>query len=118
MARIRVGSASEVPMTSMRSYTAGGYRIVVVHLDDGFYALDAKCPHLSANLGRGKLEGHILTCPSHGSRFDVRDGSVIAWVDGMPGLVKGALSMIKGPKAATTYPVTVEGEALMVTLPD
>ena len=73
---------------------------------------------MRADLTRGKLQGYIVTCPLHGSRFDVRDGHVVAWVDKMPGLVKGALSAIKGPTAATTYRIQVDEGNLVILLPD
>ncbi len=117
MSTVTLGPATDIPAGAMREYTAGGRRILVAHVGEGFYALDTRCPHLGSNLGRGKLEGHILVCPLHGSRFDVRDGSVVAWVDKMPGLVKGALTAIKGPTPATTYPLRLEQGALVVELP-
>jgi hypothetical protein len=54
----------------------------------------------------------------HGSRFDVRDGSVIAWVDRMHGLVKSALTVIKAPNPATSYPLQIERGNLVVELPE
>jgi len=32
------------------------------------------CPHAKATLSNGELEGPVITCPGHGSRFDVRTG--------------------------------------------
>ena len=40
------------------------------------YALAHTCAHLGAPLSEGKLEGDVVQCPWHGSRFDFRDGSV------------------------------------------
>ena len=36
------------------------------------YAIEARCPHASALLSdEGALEGSVLTCARHGSRFDL-----------------------------------------------
>ncbi len=39
-----------------------------------FYALDDVCSHEKASLSQGELDGHLIECPLHGSRFDVRTG--------------------------------------------
>jgi 3-phenylpropionate/trans-cinnamate dioxygenase ferredoxin subunit len=117
MPEITLGPAGEVAEGAMRAYKAGDRRVLVAHVAGAFYALDAKCPHLGGDLSRGKLDGHIVICPLHGSRFDVRDGSVIAWVDKMSGVVKGALTAIKGPNPATTYRVRVQDGNLVIEMP-
>jgi nitrite reductase/ring-hydroxylating ferredoxin subunit len=38
------------------------------------YAVADVCPHAGAVLSEGDLEGPVLTCPLHGSQFDVRTG--------------------------------------------
>jgi nitrite reductase/ring-hydroxylating ferredoxin subunit len=32
------------------------------------------CPHAGATLSEGEVEGSIVTCPRHGSQFDVCTG--------------------------------------------
>lgn len=56
--------------------TVAADRIVALFNVDGImYALDGVCPHQGGPLGRGCLEGAIVTCPWHGWQFDVRSGS-------------------------------------------
>ncbi len=50
-------------------------RIIALYNVEGeFYALDGICPHNGGPLGKGKLDGCIVTCPWHGWQFDVRSG--------------------------------------------
>lgn len=50
-------------------------RIVAVFRVGGtLFAMDGVCPHQGGPLGKGTLEGCILTCPWHGWQFDVHDG--------------------------------------------
>jgi 3-phenylpropionate/trans-cinnamate dioxygenase ferredoxin subunit len=49
-------------------------------LDGEFYAVDDTCTHQDASLADGWLEGCLVECPVHGSRFDLRTGAV----DGPP----------------------------------
>jgi len=38
-------------------------------------------PHLHGDLSKGTLDGAVVTCPRHGSQFDVTDGRVLLWTD-------------------------------------
>jgi nitrite reductase/ring-hydroxylating ferredoxin subunit/uncharacterized membrane protein len=53
-------------------------RKVLLHRAGGqLYALDDLCSHAGALLSRGQVDGCVVTCPLHGSRFDLRDGHII-----------------------------------------
>lgn len=40
------------------------------------HATDGICTHGSTHLADGLVKGHLIECPKHNGRFDVRDGSV------------------------------------------
>jgi len=46
--------------------------VAVVHLGDGFFALEDTCKHMDALLSDGALEGEILVCPLHGWEYSVK----------------------------------------------
>jgi nitrite reductase/ring-hydroxylating ferredoxin subunit len=48
--------------------------LAVYHLGGSLYAVEDRCPHAGAVLSEGELDGSVVTCPRHGSQFDVRDG--------------------------------------------
>jgi nitrite reductase/ring-hydroxylating ferredoxin subunit len=54
-----------------------GAPVVVFRHAGAIVALDAQCPHRGAPLAEGDLDGDVLTCPWHGSRFHVPDGSLL-----------------------------------------
>jgi 3-phenylpropionate/trans-cinnamate dioxygenase ferredoxin subunit len=96
---LRVG---EVAPGRSRRCVIDGQAVLVCNVDGDFYALADTCTHDRGPLGEGRLRGHHIECPRHGSRFDVRDGAV------------------KTPPAIrvlTTYPVRVRGDAVEVLLP-
>jgi nitrite reductase/ring-hydroxylating ferredoxin subunit len=37
-------------------------------------AISDRCPHAGSPLSSGELEGRVVTCPRHGSQFDVQTG--------------------------------------------
>lgn len=51
--------------------------LALFNLDGTFYALDNRCTHLGGPLGEGAVDGTRVTCPWHGSVFDITIGKVI-----------------------------------------
>jgi 3-phenylpropionate/trans-cinnamate dioxygenase ferredoxin component len=108
--------AEEIAIGAMKACAAGGTRIVVYHLADGFYATQANCTHVFAPLAKGKiLDGCKVQCPFHRARFDIRTGAVIDWANFPPGIQ--VLNVVRGEKALKTYKVTVERGELRVEVP-
>ena len=54
-----------------------GTPILLVRRDSQIYALAETCSHLGGLLSEGKLDGYVIQCPWHGSRFSIRDGNVV-----------------------------------------
>ncbi len=48
--------------------------VAVYHFSGKVYAAGDVCPHAGALLSEGALEGTVITCPLHGSQFDVGTG--------------------------------------------
>lgn len=91
-----------------------GVRLMIARAGGNYYAAQALCPHLRANLTRGHLEGFMITCPAHGSKFDIRDGKCAAWVAGLPRLAQKAAQVVAKPKDLRTYPVRVQDGQIWV----
>ena len=49
-------------------------RVAIFRVGDEVYAIDDVCPHQSSSLGRGRLRGCVVACPSHGFLVDVTTG--------------------------------------------
>jgi len=54
-----------------------GAPILLVRRGSHVYALAETCSHLGGPLSEGKLDGDVIQCPWHGSRFSIRDGHVV-----------------------------------------
>ena len=54
---------------------APGGSIAVFRIGNRLHAVRDECPHAGASLADGVLAGTIITCPRHGSQFDVTTGS-------------------------------------------
>ena len=78
MSFTEVAQVNEVPTGTMKSYSVGGKQILVANIDGKLYAINSVCTHAGGDLSKGKLEGKIVTCPRHGSKFDVTTGKSIS----------------------------------------
>ncbi len=54
-----------------------GIGILLIRLDDGVHAIRDRCYHMGCPLEGGLLEDHIIMCPCHDWRFDVRNGQFL-----------------------------------------
>ena len=98
-----------------KKITVEGSEIMLVKINDKYFAVSNRCPHLDASLARGTLEGTVITCPSHGTQFDVTTGKVVRWLKGI-----GSWSVVsdefKEKNALKTYNVKVEGDTMFVEI--
>jgi nitrite reductase/ring-hydroxylating ferredoxin subunit len=55
-----------------------GFAVAVANVDGTYCAFANECPHQSTPLGGRPLQrGRLLTCPEHGSTFDVTTGQCV-----------------------------------------
>ena len=48
--------------------------LALYHIGRQFYAIADRCPHAGGRLSHGELVGSVLTCPEHGSQFNLQTG--------------------------------------------
>jgi glycine betaine catabolism B len=80
----KVALISEIPQGGMKKVMLGTQQVLLVNAKDKFYAIGNVCTHMGGPLDRGKLDGHEVECPWHGSRFDVTTGQVKRGPAGRP----------------------------------
>ena len=74
---IRIANAKDVAMGRMHVFDVEGAKVNVVNVSGRLYAFDDVCTHSGCSLSRGTLHGTTVTCPCHGSKFDVTTGAVL-----------------------------------------
>jgi len=67
----------DLPAGSMRRITRGDLDVLVAHTSGGVVATDDRCPHMSAPLSIGELDGCVVACPLHEGRFDLESGDPV-----------------------------------------
>jgi nitrite reductase/ring-hydroxylating ferredoxin subunit len=137
------GLVSDFPPGSQRLVTVGRRAIAIFNVGGTLYGLYNQCPHQGGSLCAGTVVGRLespepgrydydssrpmIKCPWHGWEFELATGR--SWAD--PARVRvqpyavevasgGSLvndpKQIAGPYTATTVPVTVDGDYVVVSL--
>lgn len=112
---IEVAKINELQDGSMKAITAGEHKVLLARAGDTYFAAAARCPHMGGNLAEGKLEGTVITCPRHGSQFDLSNGQVVRWLE-KSGLIETLSKAIKHQRPLTTYKVVIKGDSIMVDI--
>jgi nitrite reductase/ring-hydroxylating ferredoxin subunit len=99
MAEFTVAALDQLGNRELAAFDVSGDRVAIATVGDAFYAFGDTCTHLGCSLADGNLEGTTVTCPCHGSQFDVTTGEVV-----------------RGParEPVPSYPVRLEAGALRV----
>jgi nitrite reductase/ring-hydroxylating ferredoxin subunit len=99
MTRVRVASLSELDDESAVRVEVAGTPICLARSQGEVFAVGDLCSHADVSLSEGDVEDGSVECWLHGSRFDLRSGKPT----GLP-----------ATKPVATYPVTVEGDDVLV----
>jgi 3-phenylpropionate/trans-cinnamate dioxygenase ferredoxin component len=99
MADFTVTELDQLGNRELAAFDVSGTRIAIATVDGAFYAFGDTCTHQGCSLAEGSLEATTVTCPCHGSQFNVTTGDVV-----------------RGParEPVRSYPVRLEGGALRV----
>ena len=68
---------ADVAPGAMVRVTHGDLDVLVAHTSEGLVATEDRCPHMSAPLSQGRLEGCVVDCPLHQGRFDLSTGGTV-----------------------------------------
>ncbi len=65
----------DLPPGEMRRFTYRDTDLLLAHTDKGICVSDDRCPHMSAPLSIGELDGCLIACPLHNGQFDLATGN-------------------------------------------
>jgi nitrite reductase/ring-hydroxylating ferredoxin subunit/ferredoxin-thioredoxin reductase catalytic subunit len=72
---VRVAAVDDLRNGEARHVKIGKRDIALFRVEGDYHALSNVCRHAFAPLAEGYLDGHVVMCPWHGWRYDVRDGT-------------------------------------------
>ncbi|MGH7962482.1 MAG: Rieske (2Fe-2S) protein [Candidatus Binatia bacterium] len=99
--RISIGTLSDFPEGRGVAVVAGGRRLAIFRLGERVFAIDNVCTHNRLPLADGPVQGTVVTCRTHGSRFNLETGAAV-----------------RSParKPVRIYPVYIVGEIIEVEM--
>ncbi len=112
---VKAGNTSEFNEGSRKKVTLNGEEIMLARVGSNYYAIANRCPHMGGDLSMGTLEGTVITCPRHGSQFDIVSGKNIRWTN-WPSAVRTLAEVVKSPRPVKTYAVKVEGNEILIEI--
>jgi nitrite reductase/ring-hydroxylating ferredoxin subunit len=68
---------ADLPAGALRRVSFGDVDVLLAHTAKGICAVDDRCPHMSAPLSIGSLDGCVVACPLHSGRFDLATGEPV-----------------------------------------
>jgi nitrite reductase/ring-hydroxylating ferredoxin subunit len=74
---VPAAKADEIPNGRLKLVDVRGERVAIANVGGAFFAFTDECTHDGGPLSEGDLEGEIVTCPWHFSRFNVRTGDIV-----------------------------------------
>ena len=109
----RVASSDEICAGEMYATTIDGTKLLLSRVDGEVQGVIDKCTHLGMPMRKGAFDGKVITCPFHGSRFDITTGENLDWVTNIMGMnaPKWACKLIemgKAPAPLTTLSIKEE----------
>lgn len=81
-----------------------GAPVVLLREGSRVHAASATCTHVGGPLDQGEVDGTCVTCPWHGSQFDLRDGRVVhgpatSVLDAYETRIEGAMVQVRAVPA-------------------
>ncbi len=100
---VRISNVKDLKNGEMRQVSVEDKQILVARVGDKYFATAAHCTHYGAPLEKGILNGEKIVCPWHNACFNIKSGK------------------LEEPPAMDALPrfsIRVEGEDLIVELPE
>jgi nitrite reductase/ring-hydroxylating ferredoxin subunit len=74
---VKAASTKDVKPGQMKEMKIEEKEICIANVAGQFFAIGNRCTHMKCRLSDGTLDGSNVTCPCHGSTFNVQTGNVI-----------------------------------------
>jgi 3-phenylpropionate/trans-cinnamate dioxygenase ferredoxin subunit len=108
----KVCNVSDLSQSPIKGFPVKDKYVIISKIKGKFYAVDAVCPHMNGFLPVGKLEeDHIISCPTHGAKFDLKTGKLLKDVDEE---IKEATK--SGANDLESYKVHIKDESIFIDI--
>jgi len=74
---VKLCDKSILHLGELKAFKIKGLEILAANVNGKIFCLDGRCTHAGAPLAEGSLNGEVLTCPWHYSKFNITNGTVL-----------------------------------------
>lgn len=74
---VRVAALKDIGENAPFCASAGGVAVAIFKVQGKIYAIANTCSHAGGPLCEGEAKDSVVTCPWHGSKFNVQTGAVV-----------------------------------------
>ena len=78
MTLIKIASVDEVSPGTAKCVKVEGKELALFNINGKFYCIGNTCTHAGGPLCEGQIKENVVTCPWHGSDFDILTGKVLS----------------------------------------
>jgi 3-phenylpropionate/trans-cinnamate dioxygenase ferredoxin component len=71
---IDAAALDDIEDEDVMRFDHAGHTYAIYRVNNNVYASDGLCTHEHAYLSDGFVMDHVIECPKHNGRFDIRDG--------------------------------------------
>ncbi len=119
----KVAKSGDVCEGQIHAVKMDGQTVLTTRVQGKLCAFSGKCPHVGLPLAGGKIVDGTIQCPWHGSRFDLRSGKNLDWVNSLAGMPMpkwshGMISLGKKPAPLKMYQASERDGAVFVKMID
>ncbi len=97
---VAVAKLSEIPSFGKKVVAVSGREILLVNVKGKIFAMENECPHQGSPLNAAIVKEDSISCPRHGYRFSLVDGSCKEHPESI----------------LSTFPVKLDGDSILVDL--
>lgn len=72
-----VAEEGELAAGESKLFEMAGRELILCNAGGTLYVIENKCPHAGASFEGGRIRGKFISCPLHGSRFDLTTGKCL-----------------------------------------
>lgn len=114
--RRKIEGAKNLQPGEMKEFKVNQISILLIHYKEKYYAVSNKCTHLGCKLSKGTLEENILTCPCHGSKFEITNGKLVEWISRWPRFISSLTKSLGLARPLVVYPIVEKDNDVYINI--
>lgn len=75
--KVKICRQQDLAEGNVRTAKIMARTVAVYRISGELHGIEADCKHMRASIAHGRIDGHTVTCPAHGWKYDIRTGACL-----------------------------------------